>query len=103
MAVTAYNMQSSENGSDSIERTEFSIFDLSGDVSPHLPYGRAISCSVGKGNWLAVGFDHIEETMVSDQFNTSISLTDDRAMGRDPVPFVNVTALRAYLLELLAE
>ena len=43
------------------------------------------------------------ETMVSDQFNTSISLTDDRAMGRDPVPFVNVTALRAYLLELLAE
>lgn len=67
MAVTAYNMQSSENGSDSIERTEFSIFDLSGDVSPHLPYGRAISCSVGKGNWLAVGFDHIEETMVSDQ------------------------------------
>jgi acyl carrier protein len=43
------------------------------------------------------------ETMISDQFDKPISLTDDRAMGRDPVPFVNVTALRAYLLELLAE
>ena len=43
------------------------------------------------------------ETMMSDQFGKPISLTDDQAMGRDPVPFVNVTALRAYLLELLVE
>ena len=43
------------------------------------------------------------ETQVSDQFDKPISLTDDRAMGRDPVPFTNVTTLKAYLLELLAE
>lgn len=43
------------------------------------------------------------ETMVSDQFGKPISLTDDRAMACNPVPFVNVTTLKAYLLELLAE
>lgn len=43
------------------------------------------------------------ETLLSDQFGKSISLTDDRAMSRDPVPFANVTALKNYLLELLAE
>jgi acyl carrier protein len=43
------------------------------------------------------------ETLVSDQFGRAVSLTDDRAMGRDPVPFVSVRALRGYLLELLAE
>lgn len=43
------------------------------------------------------------ETLVSDQFGKAISLTDDRAMSRDPVPFTDVTALKAYLLELLAE
>ncbi len=43
------------------------------------------------------------ETLLSDQFGKSISLTDDRAMSRDPVPFTNVTALKTYLLELLAE
>jgi acyl carrier protein len=43
------------------------------------------------------------ETMVSDQFDKTISLTDDQAMGRDPVPFVNVKALRTYILELLME
>lgn len=43
------------------------------------------------------------EMLVSDQFGKSISLTDDRAMSRTPVPFVNVTALKTYLLELLAE
>jgi acyl carrier protein len=43
------------------------------------------------------------ETMVSDQFDKSISLTDDRAMSRDPVPFTDVAQLKSYLLELLAE
>lgn len=43
------------------------------------------------------------ETLVSDQFGKPVSLTDDRAMSRDPVPFTNVTALKTYLLELLAE
>lgn len=43
------------------------------------------------------------ETLVSDQFDKAISLTDDKAMSRDPVPFVNVKSLKTYLLELLAE
>lgn len=43
------------------------------------------------------------ETLLSDQFGKSISLTDDRAMSHDPVPFTNVTVLKNYLLELLAE
>ena len=43
------------------------------------------------------------ETLVSDQFGKPISLTDDRAMGRNPVPFTDVKALKTYLLELLAE
>jgi acyl carrier protein len=43
------------------------------------------------------------ETHVSDAFGKSVSLTDDRAMSRDPVPFTDVTALQRYLLELLAE
>jgi len=42
------------------------------------------------------------ETLVSDQFGRSISLTDDKAMSRDPVPFTDVTALKTYILELLA-
>jgi acyl carrier protein len=43
------------------------------------------------------------ETIVSDEFGKPISLTDDRAMSRNPVPFVNVKALKSYLLELLME
>jgi acyl carrier protein len=43
------------------------------------------------------------ETLVSDKFGKAVSLTDDRAMSRDPVPFTDVSALKAYLLELLAE
>lgn len=43
------------------------------------------------------------ETQVSDTFEKSVSLTDDRAMSRDPVPFTDVTAMQQYLLELLAE
>lgn len=43
------------------------------------------------------------ETMVSDQFGKPVSLTDDRAMSCEPVPFTNVAALKSYLLELLAE
>jgi acyl carrier protein len=43
------------------------------------------------------------ETLASDQFGRAVSLTDDRAMARDPVPFVNVQSLRDYILELLAE
>ncbi len=43
------------------------------------------------------------ETMISDQFDKPISLTDDRAMSHDPVPFSTVAALNKYLLELLTE
>ena len=43
------------------------------------------------------------ETQLSDRFEKLISLTDDRAMSRDPVPFTNVTALKNYLIELLEE
>lgn len=43
------------------------------------------------------------ETMVSDEFGHTISLTDDRAMSREPVPFTDVTALKTYILELLGE
>ncbi|MCV2357240.1 hypothetical protein LNV09_24105 [Paucibacter sp. B2R-40] len=42
------------------------------------------------------------ETLVSDKFGRAISLTDDKAMSRDPVPFSDVSALQAYILELLA-
>lgn len=42
------------------------------------------------------------ETSTSDLFGRAISLTDDRAMSRDPVPFTDVTALKTYILELLA-
>ncbi|MCU7375605.1 hypothetical protein PEC18_33520 [Paucibacter sp. O1-1] len=42
------------------------------------------------------------ETSVSDQFGRAISLTDDKAMSRDPVPFTDVSALKTYILELLA-
>jgi acyl carrier protein len=41
------------------------------------------------------------ETAVSDQFERSISLTDDKAMSRNPVPFSDVATLRNYILELL--
>jgi len=43
------------------------------------------------------------ETTISDQFGRTISLTDDRAMNRQPVPFADVATLNAYLLELLTE
>lgn len=42
------------------------------------------------------------ETLVSDRFGRSISLTDDQAMSRDPVPFTDVQALKSYILEQLA-
>jgi acyl carrier protein len=42
------------------------------------------------------------ELAVSDQFGQPISLTDDRAMSRQPVPFTDVTALQTYILEVLA-
>lgn len=42
------------------------------------------------------------ETVVSDQFGKPVSLTDDKAMSRDPVPFADVTTLKNYILELLA-
>jgi acyl carrier protein len=42
------------------------------------------------------------ETLVSDKFDRSISLTDDKAMSREPVPFTDVAALHAYILELVA-
>lgn len=43
------------------------------------------------------------ETLAADEFGQPISLTDDKAMGRDPVPFVSVSALSAYIAELLGE
>lgn len=43
------------------------------------------------------------ETLVSDEFGHFISLTDDRAMRREPVPFTDVSALKDYLMELLSE
>lgn len=43
------------------------------------------------------------ETQAADEFGQPVSLTDDKAMGRDPVPFVNVSTLTAYILELLGE
>jgi acyl carrier protein len=42
------------------------------------------------------------ETALSDKFNCTISLTDDKAMSQQPVPFTNVSVLKAYILELLA-
>jgi len=42
------------------------------------------------------------ETALSDQFDRSISLTDDRAMSHVPVPFTDVGALKSYILELLS-
>jgi acyl carrier protein len=42
------------------------------------------------------------ELAVSEQFGQPISLTDDRAMSRQPVPFTDVTALQNYILEVLA-
>lgn len=42
------------------------------------------------------------ETALSDQFDRMVSLTDDRAMAHEPVPFTNVATLKAYILELLA-
>lgn len=41
------------------------------------------------------------ETAASDRFGRAISLTDDAAMSRDPVPFTDVSALKTYILELL--
>jgi hypothetical protein len=43
------------------------------------------------------------ETLSADEFGRPVSLTDDKAMARDPVPFVNVSTLTGYILELLAE
>ena len=42
------------------------------------------------------------ETAVSDHFDRAISLTDDKAMSREPVPFTDVSALQSYILELVA-
>jgi hypothetical protein len=43
------------------------------------------------------------ETLSADQFGQPVSLTDDKAMERDPVPFLSVSTLTAYILELLGE
>ena len=64
------------------------------------------TCLFGEGSALAslslVSVIVDLETAVSDQFGKPISLTDDKAMSRDPVPFTDVTALKTYILELLA-
>jgi hypothetical protein len=43
------------------------------------------------------------ETMVADSFDQAVSLTDDRAMLRDEMPFADVHSLVAYLIELLTD
>jgi len=43
------------------------------------------------------------ETLFADKFGRPVSLTDDKAMERDPVPFVSVSTLTGYILELLGE
>lgn len=43
------------------------------------------------------------ETQSADEFGQPVSLTDDQAMERDPVPFLSVSTLTAYILELLGE
>lgn len=42
------------------------------------------------------------ETMVAEELDQPVSLTDDAAMERDPVPFVKVSTLKNYIHELLA-
>lgn len=42
------------------------------------------------------------ETGVSDKFGQPVSLSDDRAMSRNPAPFTSVETLKAYILEVLA-
>lgn len=41
------------------------------------------------------------ETEVSDEFGRVVSLSDDRAMSRDPAPFTSVQTLKDYILEVL--
>lgn len=43
------------------------------------------------------------ETLVSDEFGASISLTDDKAINRTPVPFTSVATLKDYILEQIGE
>lgn len=43
------------------------------------------------------------ETALRDEFQISVSLTDDRAVSQAISPFTDVRTLRAYTLELLAE
>jgi hypothetical protein len=43
------------------------------------------------------------ETAVMDEFEKSISLTDDKAMDRDISPFTDVRVLTDYISELLLE
>ena len=42
------------------------------------------------------------ETAVSEKFGRPISLTDDKAMNQDPVPFTDVGTLQRYILGLVA-
>lgn len=41
------------------------------------------------------------EMSAADSFGEAISLTDDKAMERDPVPFTDVSTLTEYIVELL--
>ena len=43
------------------------------------------------------------ETLVTDKFGRTISLTADKAMNHAPVPFTDVTALQNYILFQLEE
>lgn len=42
------------------------------------------------------------ETLTSTRFGRAVSLTNDVAMARNPVPFTQVSALKDYILEQLA-
>lgn len=42
------------------------------------------------------------ETAVSERYGRPISLTDDKAMACEPVPFTDVTTLQRYIVELVA-
>lgn len=43
------------------------------------------------------------EMLFSNEYNSEISLTDDRAMAREQSPFTNITTLVDYIFEITNE
>lgn len=43
------------------------------------------------------------ETALAAEFNRKISLSDDRAMSAEPVPFTSVSTLTDYIMNVLKE